>query len=72
MPNKKYYAYVSNDSGASDDVPMQTHNKAELKSYIRSKYGVGWQVHIFAVDVDGDGQSVMSEPYEIETFRLRK
>jgi hypothetical protein len=69
---KKYYAYVQNETGASDDVPMQTYNKNELKSFIRSRYGAGWQVHIMAVDIDGDGQSVMGQPYEIETFKLRK
>lgn len=69
---KKYYAYVQNDSGASDDVPMQTGNKNELKRFIRSRYGKGWKVHIMAVDIDGDGQSVMGEPYEVESFKLRK
>jgi hypothetical protein len=69
---KKYYAYVSSDGGATRDVPMQTHNKSELKSYIRSHYGRGWTAHVLAVDLDGDNQSTMGDPYEVETFRLRK
>jgi len=72
MPKRKYYAWVQNDSGASDDVPLQTYNKNELKSFIRSRYGRGWTAHIMAVDIDGDGQSVMGAPYEIENFRLIK
>lgn len=72
MANKKYFAYVQNDSGATDDVPLQTGNKRELKDYIRRTYGRGWTVHIMAVDIDGDGQSVMGGPYEVESFRLRK
>lgn len=67
---RKYYSYLTNDTGASHDVPMQTTNKAELKAHIRANY-TGFQVHIMAVDIDGDGQSVMGEPYEIETFKLQ-
>lgn len=69
---RKYYAYVQNDSGATDDVPMQSYNKSELKSFVRSRYRAGWTVHIMAVDIDGDGQSVMGDPYEVESFTLRK
>lgn len=67
---KKYYAALTNDTGAIHNVPMQTHNKNKLKAYIRANYS-GYRVHIMAVDIDGDGQSVMGEPYEIETFKLR-
>ncbi len=67
---RKYYAYLTNGTGASQDVPMMTHNKNELKAYIRGNY-TGFRVHIMAVDIDGDGQSVMGEPYEAETFKLR-
>lgn len=66
---KKYSAYVQNETGATDTVPMQTHNKKELKSFIRARYGAGWRVHILAADIDADGQA--DAPYEIETFKLR-
>jgi hypothetical protein len=69
-PKHKYSAYLTNGTGASQDVPFMTHNKAELKSYIRARY-TGFRVHIIAVDIDGDGQSVMGEPREVETFKLR-
>lgn len=68
---KKYYAYVQNDNEAIDNVPYQTHNKRALKDEIRRTYGRGWTAHIMAVDIDGDGQSVMGAPYEVESFRLR-
>jgi hypothetical protein len=67
---RKYYAYLTNGTGASQDVPMMSHNKSELKAHIRANYS-GFRVHIMAVDIDGDGQSVMGEPYEDETFKLR-
>lgn len=72
MSKRKYFAWVQNDSGASDNVPHQTYNLAELKRFIRANYGKGWTAHINAVDIDGDGHSVMGEPYELEVFRLRK
>ena len=68
--SKKYYAYLTNGTGASLDVPMMTHNKRELIDYIRANYS-GFQVHIMAVDIDGDGQSVLGEPAETDTFKLR-
>lgn len=70
MSKRKYYAYLTNDTGASLDVPTYTYNLYELKQYIRANYS-GFQVHILAVDLDGDGQSVTTEPHEVETFKLR-
>lgn len=70
MQRHKYWAYLTNGTGASLDVPMQTYNKNELKKYIRANYS-GFTAHILAIDLDGDGQSVMGEPYEIESFKLR-
>ena len=67
----KYYAWVSNASGANDDVPLQTYNKRELKDYIRNNYGGGWTVHLMAVGIDGDGESTFP-PEEIKTWTLRK
>lgn len=67
---RKYYAYLTNDTGASVDVALMTTNKRELKNHIRAHY-TGFTVHILAIDIDGDGQSVMGEPHEIETFKLR-
>ena len=66
----KYYAWLSNDSGANVDVEIQTHNKAEIKKYIRNNYGPGWTVHLMAVAIDGDGESTFPAE-EIETFTLR-
>ena len=72
MPKQKYYAWLRNDQGATLDVALHTNNKNELKRDVRGRYGEGWEVHIMAVDLDGDGQSAMSAPYEVEKFRLRK
>ena len=72
MEKREYYAWLSNDQGAWLDVALHTNNKNELKRDVRSRYGEGWEVHIMAVDLDADGQNVMSAPYEVEKFRLRK
>lgn len=68
---KKYYAWVQNKQGATEEVPRASYNKNELKSFIRANYGPGWRVHLLAVDLDGDGQSVLGSPYEIESWTLR-
>jgi hypothetical protein len=67
---RKYYAYLTKSNDAPVPAGMMTHNKNELKAYIRSRY-TGFNVHILAFNIDGDGQSVMGEPYEVETFKLR-
>lgn len=72
MADKKYYGWMSNDQGATCDVDMQSHGLRRLTDYIRSRFGRGWTAHIMAVDIDGDGHSVMGEPYEIKKFTLRK
>ena len=59
---KQYYAYLTNNTGASCDVPMKTTNKNKLKSYIRDNYS-GFRVHIMA-KIDGHSE-------EVETFKLR-
>lgn len=67
----KYYAYLTNETGTALDIPGFYSNKNELKAHIRSRY-TGFMVHILAVDIDGDGQSVLGDgPREIETFKLR-
>lgn len=70
MPRQtKYFATIENDQGAGEAVNFQTLNKNKLKAYIRRNY-TGFKVRIFAVGIDGDGQSTF-EPEEVETFKLR-
>lgn len=73
--NRKYYAWANNDQGASTDVTLpMSERRRGLRAFedaARTQLGSGWTVHIMAVDIDGDGQSVMSEPYEIKKFTIR-
>lgn len=75
MNNRKYYAWASNDQGASVDVmlPMseRRHSIRAFEDAARNQLGSDWTVHIMQVDIDGDGQSVMGEPHEIKTFTIR-
>lgn len=66
-----FYAWVSNNQGASDDVKYSRGtSKTNAINQARQQYGSGWTVHIMQVFVDGDGQSVM-EVKEVKTFTIR-
>ncbi len=71
-----YTAWMSNEQGASEDVTGRFTSISSIRSYIRAQYGPGWTAHIQAVDIDGDGQSVMmhgeSPIYPVESFTIRK
>jgi len=73
--NRKYYAVASNDQGAHLDVYLpaseRSRSQRAFENAARQQLGSGWQVHIMAVDIDGDGQSVLGQPYEVKTFRIR-
>ena len=71
MTKNIYYAWVSNESGASEDVlHSRGTSKTNAKEQARKQYGSGWTVHIMEVDVDGDGLSTMGVS-EIEKFKIR-
>jgi hypothetical protein len=68
-----FYAWASNDSGASMDIP---HSRGSSKTHAiaesRRQMGSGWTIHIMRVFVDGDGQSTMGPgPEEVKKFRIR-
>lgn len=73
--NHKYYAWASNDQGASLDVTLpMSERRQSMRAYedaARNQLGSGWQVHIMKVWIDGDGQSVMGQPEEVKTFTIR-
>lgn len=74
-PDAKYYAWASNDQGAHLDIvlPMSERRRSQraYEDAARNQLGSGWTVHIMRVDIDADGQSVLGQPYEIKTFRIR-
>lgn len=73
--NKKYYAWASNNQGATLDVvlPMSERSRSirAFENAARHQLGSGWTVHIMRVRIDGDGQSVLGQPEEIKTFTVR-
>src|SRR3990172_2832944 len=73
--DRKYYAWASNDQGASTDVvlPMSEsrHSIRAFEDAARAQFGSGWTIHIMCVAIDGDGQSMIGEPREIKQFRIR-
>ena len=68
-----FYAWASNDSGASMDIPHSRGNsKTHAIAESRRQMGSGWTIHIMRVFVDGDGQSTMGPgPEEVQKFRIR-
>jgi len=70
-PKNVYYAWVSNEQGAREDVQYSRGNsKTNAIREARKQYGPGWTVHIMTLPVDGDGQSVMCAE-EIGKFTIR-
>lgn len=66
-----FYAWASNDQGASTDVPYSRGtSKTNAIKEARRQFGAGWTTHIVQVFVDGDGQSAMGVE-EVKTFRIR-
>ena len=64
MKDKKhYYAWASNDQGASMDVTHGTSKRA-LADQARRTLGSDWVVHIERVEVSGAST-------EVEKFRIR-
>lgn len=74
MQKYKYYAWASNDQGASIDIVLPlseaSRSKRAYETAARNQLGSGWQVHIMRLYIDGDGQSVM-DAQEIKTFKIR-
>lgn len=69
MANNTYYAFVSNESGASLNAGSSA-NLGALKRQIRREYGKGWTVVIEKVRYDKiDG---WFPPKEVARFTLRK
>ncbi len=68
--NHTYYAWASNDQGASMDVARGSSIN-EMATEARRQLGSGWKVHIMRVDIDGDGESWMGTPTEVKTFTIR-
>jgi hypothetical protein len=68
-----FYAWASNDSGASMDIPHSRGNsKTHAIAESRRQMGSGWTIHIMRVFVDGDGHSTMGPgPEEVKKFRIR-
>lgn len=75
MNNYKYFASASNAQGASIDVtlPMseRRHSIRAFEDAARNQLGSGWKVHIYRVDIDGDGRSVIGQPTEVKSFTIR-
>jgi len=71
MYHNVYYAWVSNDQGASADVEGREHSRRKIEDAARSQFGAGWTVHVMCVDVDSQGGGVFGVS-EINSFRLRK
>lgn len=71
MSNAKYtyYAYASNEQGATIDVEGRTGSLRAIENAARAQLGSGWQVHVMGVQHDGDNG--WFPPKEIKTFRIR-
>ena len=66
-----YYAWVSNDDGASTDVEYSRgKSKRNAIEQCRKQYGKGWTAHIMCIYGDGDGKSTIGVE-EIMTFNIR-
>lgn len=64
-----YYAYASNDQGATIDVDGRTNSLRAIEDAARSQLGKGWTVHVLGIQHDGDNG--WFPPQKIKTFRLR-
>jgi len=51
-----YTAWVSNDSGATDNIAYKSKSKRSIYDYARENYGGGWTLHI----IDQDGAEVQT------------
>jgi len=72
MAKKRYFATLSNDSGASTSHEFSYTSKRTLIEDVRARWGRGWMVDIVAHDLDSEGQMDPSRPPEtVQTFRLR-
>lgn len=70
MRKNKYGAFASNEQGAMLDVTNGETSIRACENEARRTLGSGWKVHIFRVEIDGDGRSVMGAT-EIKTFTIR-
>lgn len=66
-----YYAWASNDQGASIDVAQKDRFSSlrATENAARSELGSGWTVHVMGIQHDGDNG--WFPPSEIKTFRIR-
>ncbi|HEY4760053.1 MAG TPA: hypothetical protein VIH42_05675 [Thermoguttaceae bacterium] len=71
MAKNLYYAWASNEQGASIDVNngYKETSLSEIKRIARSELGGGWTVHIIKIGIDGDGKSVFA-PEELAPFTI--
>jgi len=62
--HEHYYAWASNDQGASMDIAHGTSKRA-LEDQARRTLGSGWKVHVMHVD------GVTGASKEVKNFRIR-
>lgn len=64
-----YYAWASNEQGASVDVQGRFGSLRVTEDAARQQLGSGWVVHVIGVQHDASGG--WFPPREIKTFRVR-
>ena len=70
MGNGTFYAWVSNEQGATEDVRGRFGNQRATEDAARAQFGKGWKVHVMKVGHDGDDGYF--PPEEVRTFTLRR
>lgn len=68
-----YYAWASNDSGASLDVNSggkETSIRA-LETAARKELGSGWKVHVMRLDFANQDSQIAEGTTEVKTFTIR-